>query len=972
MNSENILRNIGSMIPCLVEIKHHFHLVRKKSVGSMEDTDNDDDDTTPEEYCETLELEAKGENWLSLVSREEKDDIPPVKSVLDETQDADMLPRSTVPYPSVLSVSSVQQIDGLPKNDCYIVLDIDGTLPNVPPLLAVKDMRLPVQSSWNDSNNDSTNSSTNDENALKKNKKSQFEVCLARLSETKNAKDRVKKEEEGIKSPRSILSPWDGYDRLEPLTRRQLRLLRPGDRLVTRALLSTINQEGNDNEEEEFAAVGLVLEYRLESRRQSPPDSPFMEDNIVATQPSPVKVDATASDDKSVDTPIDTQATALDDEDDKDKRKSSPEPKVMESPGSSTQDDGAMTQALQLGQAMGSECDDDDYDSDNTTQGENEVNDDAEEREGTNTIVGSAKNDDGPLEAVELLVTQPDAKSDESDSENNMREDQEPKGKTDVTIPEKQRENPAGATTAAKSNPAEIIQPTTNTNTDGPERAPMEERTNELIAKNKDIDGASGDVDDDTTVGFAGNDTENVLAVSADAEQKLDVKKCTEKIMRVEKIEPADNNEKLTRSEKVQVNDDDGEDDMDATQIPEERPVDEKLNPTGFEKMELDDNATKGGDDDMDKTQIVETINASDATEMLKMKDNSSMKVDEDAEIEQSKRAEETRSDEPTDSLINQSSNNSSKRKYQQYITKNKSSAKALSNAEGSDKNSRESKRKRWKSGDHDPSVEKDADQNLSSPEAKDEVSEKAATKSNLVKDYETPSAVDETASAATVDNNETDASPSKEDSMARDKGYKARRAKNKGPAARITLKKLAENDSAVEEEEEFDECVHSSGSKPTDQSPHDNAVSDPTADGHKNKIARGIKADDMATPPAKESVDKDRDISLKTPAQSTRKRKIASKLSEQMKGNMCRARTPSTRTTPARAAAPANLKANTETRNEEKEYFDSEIRVMSTGVILSKAQVNVSQCNATSVFISFSNLTLLSLITFLLCVPVN
>jgi hypothetical protein len=109
--------------------------------------------------------------------------------ILQDTQDT-AFSSENAPHPSIVSISD----RSYPDNECYFCIDVDG------PNIAVKDMRYP-----DDSNND-------------------LQVFIVRRSEQSN-------------------------DTLEELPRRQMRLLRSGDCLVTR-------HEGSKCDE-----VDLVLEY---------------------------------------------------------------------------------------------------------------------------------------------------------------------------------------------------------------------------------------------------------------------------------------------------------------------------------------------------------------------------------------------------------------------------------------------------------------------------------------------------------------------------------------------------------------------------------------------------------------------------------------------------------------------------------------------------------------------------------------
>jgi hypothetical protein len=147
---------------------------------------------------------AQGENWLRLVVSLD------TNAALLDTQETTI----AKPFPSISSLMETGTIDA-PTSDCYICIDVDGAH------VAIKDMRPPMLSQ---------ESSEED----------MFEVCLLQR------KTRSEKLAALVDSQASDKD--EQYHALEPLERRQLKFLNPGDRIVAR------NTNGGD-------ADGLVLEY---------------------------------------------------------------------------------------------------------------------------------------------------------------------------------------------------------------------------------------------------------------------------------------------------------------------------------------------------------------------------------------------------------------------------------------------------------------------------------------------------------------------------------------------------------------------------------------------------------------------------------------------------------------------------------------------------------------------------------------
>ena len=160
---------------------------------------------------ETLHF-CQGENWLRLVVSAGGLDL------LADTQDA--LRRDGVPNPSIISLEEVGKFS--PTDDCYICIDVDGKA------IAIKDMR-----SISDGGGDT------------------FVVCLQKRHEVLG--DDVDSDDDA--------SNDDVYDKLEELPRRQMRLLKSGDRVCTLTTKPRLADEST--QEERSGNLGLVLTYRL-------------------------------------------------------------------------------------------------------------------------------------------------------------------------------------------------------------------------------------------------------------------------------------------------------------------------------------------------------------------------------------------------------------------------------------------------------------------------------------------------------------------------------------------------------------------------------------------------------------------------------------------------------------------------------------------------------------------------------------
>lgn len=156
---------------------HEFILKRHHAFARY--ADNVEDDGSSDRY----EVE-QGENWLRLLQKEGR-------SVLDDTQctqatDVGDGSQESSLYPSIVALSNVGMLEA-PSESCYICVDLDQNT------LAIKDMRI-LEASF-DGDNEGTGS-------------------FARLST-----------QLGIK--RTNADEW------EVLSRRQLRILVPGDRICT-------------------------------------------------------------------------------------------------------------------------------------------------------------------------------------------------------------------------------------------------------------------------------------------------------------------------------------------------------------------------------------------------------------------------------------------------------------------------------------------------------------------------------------------------------------------------------------------------------------------------------------------------------------------------------------------------------------------------------------------------------------------
>jgi hypothetical protein len=190
-------------------------------------------------------------NWLSLTKAA-------TKSVLVDTQDESS--SVAVPFHSIIG-PGIKQED-YPNETTYVTVDLDDSDGNI--VVAIKDMRRPTAKN----DKDPTMVAANDV---------PFELCLARRVDledvnsrdgSRDTNDHNYNNTQPLEASSGI---WANYQILEALPRRQLRILRPGDRLCTRA-----RSHDSSDEDEPFWGVGLILEYRLQN--------PAPDTNSVITQ----------------------------------------------------------------------------------------------------------------------------------------------------------------------------------------------------------------------------------------------------------------------------------------------------------------------------------------------------------------------------------------------------------------------------------------------------------------------------------------------------------------------------------------------------------------------------------------------------------------------------------------------------------------------------------------------------------------
>jgi len=157
---------------------------------------------------EILQL-CQGENWLKLGVEARG------LNLLADTQEEEDDDICTIkPTPSIIALQEVGQVD-YPSDDCFICIDIDGGH------ITVKDWR-----------------------SLMDEEDGPFAVCLQKIRD-------------------DVAGSEVKYENLEELTRRQMRTLASGDRLVTVAKVANTNDSSNDaNTEQGYGKLGLVLTYR--------------------------------------------------------------------------------------------------------------------------------------------------------------------------------------------------------------------------------------------------------------------------------------------------------------------------------------------------------------------------------------------------------------------------------------------------------------------------------------------------------------------------------------------------------------------------------------------------------------------------------------------------------------------------------------------------------------------------------------
>jgi hypothetical protein len=227
-------------VPVLVEIKE----APATAAASRSDNDNassseNDEQINRDDYHVYLEV---GENWLSLSPRDNK-----VLNPLDDTQDDRGVDNLLFPRYSNLG----SDVEGsFPKENCFVVLDVDDSGGNIQ--LAIKDMRH--SSIRDDSHEDNL----------------PYELCLLRRLVDSYTGGEVEEEKNPKDSPPHNNTCFPDYGPVESLPLRQLRILKPGDRICTRAVAAG----HNDNDEEEDRPLGLILEFRMETLSKK-----LMEDN---------------------------------------------------------------------------------------------------------------------------------------------------------------------------------------------------------------------------------------------------------------------------------------------------------------------------------------------------------------------------------------------------------------------------------------------------------------------------------------------------------------------------------------------------------------------------------------------------------------------------------------------------------------------------------------------------------------------
>ena len=1045
--------------PVLVQINHRSAAAarRKKSVGSVDGDDDDDGNETASNSTANLNLMnmesimelAVGENWLVLNPRQQQQQLQAsqavaanshatnnnnrpmriVKSVLDETQDAELSmafasSSLAIPFPSILASASVR-MDGLPHNEnCYMVLDViddsyhggcwpkkdgeDSSLPssNLRPFLAVKDMRP----SRNTVNTNQTEEEEEEERL--------FEMCLAR----RNNNDKpVKEDKDTTQNGDYDEDPWAGYACLEPLPRRQLRLLRPGDRLCTRIMVALANSNdaedssiNNISEQNPFSGVGLVLEYQ---RKVLPTKSEDDEEEEEAENGS--KSPATLS--PSGDTiPLNTQMTAMDDDNDDDDdddddetvgeddmdidshlvaSKASPNKllKISDSPTPSVQavggddDDGGGTltqpqasmEILPLGQTMESEKSSDEGTATPSTKGDDNNNSvSGNIKEGVGDDKENAAKDAAPLVAMELLVTQPTDEDEKngggSDSDTTIGEEEFKEKVKDLetsthskintkdgtkkkvekveSTPKEKKElasdktpdadddkndeaSVASAAAGEKETDVEATRAANNIGLKG------NEVSNENSNSKDDADDDADDDDDATTVGSLENADTNLK----DDVKKEYVKTRGARLDSEEGVIESPPAEKATENAEVALSSDKSQKagDIKASKAPEEKKGDSKAENKEDNKDDTSALVGLGGGNTNDDESASETKNQSGLTDENEDNDDDSTQMplgkadDIDGDDGPSATGQETQKENGNEKdLSGVVVGTSPKRKYKTYASRHRN-PKTMPQA--SDKSEVKSpaapKSEKLPSSAEKVSMQEDSGENgeggREGKHSNDDVveggiSEKDSTPVVKDKEFKEPD--------APVDASKEDKAPaSPEDEhksvsvpVSAKKGQQKKKAKPK-PATRVkrgTKRSVAEPDELPEED--FDIDLPSKIQQKHSSSPTGSESSDPTAAGRKQRSKKGRgsikKTEVAATPPTAKSAENDNiDAPVATPLRSTRKRKATGTTSEQTE-KRSRARTP----------AAAEKKENSGVGGDE-------IRVMATGVALSKAQINVS-----------------------------
>lgn len=517
-----------SKIPVLIQI-HNAKPRRKLSIDSDPSLRTDEDNTVTSHTTDGSNTNAgdmqltTGENWLRLTER----DANATKSILDETQDGPLSTQDLFsPFATILQgdAMDVAEKNAAIDNRTFLILDVDDHGPTI----AIKDMRLEK----------SADSDT------------PYEICLARKKPTNdNEKDKASKEDKG--------SIWADYEGLEILNRRQMRIMKPGDRLCTRQ--SNNDEQSDDEEQHEFSNVGLILELTM------------------------VKQSAKKSCKKSSrGKQGDLDGTGMDCEDDEDSRLI-----PFESGGSSSDaEDEFQTQAslhqskmVGLGLAQDSESVDTQPKADHKQQ---DSDDDTTMGEGL-------ENKNEPTKEDSKFLTQDTEESvAKKGKEETKPSPQEEEEDDDATVGEEEEE----AAAKEKAPPPTIIGETNEVETS--------EEAKEITLEEK-VDGDKEDGDDDTTVG--GEDEKKAPIATSKKEPKLTFDDDDDTTVGEQtdgkKASPTTKNESKPSSKQT-------DDDDDAT-VGDEADYDETPKKKSTKGAEDSDDETTMGEDEEKDSPIVAT-----------------------------------------------------------------------------------------------------------------------------------------------------------------------------------------------------------------------------------------------------------------------------------------------------------------------------------------------------------------------------